>query len=65
VGIQLSCRVAGDEPEPEITEADRSFDAFAGGYPVPPMPGQSLGDEHRTVRPATASTTSTAHRQEP
>ncbi|WP_022910982.1 NADH-quinone oxidoreductase subunit NuoH [Aestuariimicrobium kwangyangense] len=31
-----------DEPEgvSEVTEGD--FDAFAGGYPVPPMPGQQL-----------------------
>ena len=40
------------EPEPEPTDAtgtgtggvvvDSEFDAFAGGYPVPPMPGQQL-----------------------
>ncbi|WIY83129.1 NADH-quinone oxidoreductase subunit NuoH [Propionimicrobium sp. PCR01-08-3] len=30
------------EPEPEIADEDAEFDAFAGGYPVPPMPGQKL-----------------------
>ncbi|WP_218013615.1 NADH-quinone oxidoreductase subunit NuoH [Georgenia sp. 311] len=38
------------EPEPEPADAtgtggvvvDSEFDAFAGGYPVPPMPGQQL-----------------------
>ncbi|WP_130866139.1 NADH-quinone oxidoreductase subunit NuoH [Acidipropionibacterium timonense] len=29
-----------EKPEPVATEAP--FDAFAGGYPVPPLPGQSL-----------------------
>jgi NADH-quinone oxidoreductase subunit H len=34
-----------EEPPAEI-EPDRSepFDAFAGGFPVPPMPGQRLPD---------------------
>jgi NADH-quinone oxidoreductase subunit H len=44
-----------DEQEEEDTTADEPFDAFAGGYPVPPMPGQTLGDGQPTVRP---------HRQE-
>lgn len=30
-----------EEPEGEI-DLDAEFDAFAGGYPVPPMPGQRL-----------------------
>ncbi|WP_341729829.1 NADH-quinone oxidoreductase subunit NuoH [Brooklawnia sp.] len=29
-------------PEPEPIDLDAEFDAFAGGYPVPPMPGQKL-----------------------
>jgi NADH-quinone oxidoreductase subunit H len=32
-------------PEEKAAEADKAggeFDAFAGGYPVPPMPGQQL-----------------------
>jgi NADH-quinone oxidoreductase subunit H len=31
------------EPEPE--EAEEEFDAFAGGYPVPPMPGQQAAEQ--------------------
>ena len=29
-----------DEPEPDL--AAREFDPFAGGFPVPPLPGQEL-----------------------
>jgi NADH-quinone oxidoreductase subunit H len=51
----------GGEDESEVAAEEQEFDAFANGYPVPPMPGQSLGDGgHPTVRP----TTTTAHRQE-
>ena len=32
------------EPEPEPVES-RPFDPFAGGYPVPPMPGQRLPEQ--------------------
>jgi NADH-quinone oxidoreductase subunit H len=35
------------EPEPE--PASGEFDAFAGGYPVPPMPGQRLPEAVVTV----------------
>ena len=41
--------VGNDEEEPEEAEA-AEFDAFAGGYPVPPMPGQSTG-AGSSVRP--------------
>ncbi len=45
--------VGNDEEEPEEAGAaggpSGEFDAFAGGYPVPPMPGQSAGSE--LVRP--------------
>jgi NADH-quinone oxidoreductase subunit H len=34
--------VGNDEEEPEKAEPVGEFDAFAGGYPVPPMPGQSI-----------------------
>ena len=30
------------EPEPPEVDTSGTFDAFAGGYPVPPMPGQQL-----------------------
>ena len=36
------------EPEPEPLEAG-AFDAFAGGYPVPPPPGQVLPELDRVV----------------
>jgi len=36
------------EPPPESL-TDREFDAFAGGYPVPPMPGQQLPESVVTV----------------
>ena len=40
--VILAVGFLGDSPE-EIEEADLGeFDAFAGGYPVPPMPGQVL-----------------------
>ena len=47
VGIILALLVAfmfiGGKPEPEPPEVPvGEFDAFAGGYPVPPMPGQVL-----------------------
>lgn len=32
------------EPEPDIVE-EVAFDPFAGGYPVPPMPGQKLPEQ--------------------
>ncbi len=32
------------EPEPEVPE-ETPFDPFAGGYPVPPMPGQRLPEQ--------------------
>lgn len=32
------------EPEPEVPE-ETTFDPFAGGYPVPPMPGQRLPEQ--------------------
>lgn len=33
---------SNDEPAPIDDDPDAEFDAFAGGYPVPPMPGQRL-----------------------
>lgn len=42
---------AAAEPEPEPEE----FDAFAGGYPVPPLPGQSLPPSPRLGRTVDAT----------
>jgi NADH-quinone oxidoreductase subunit H len=39
-----------DESEPGTAE-DEEFDAFAGGYPVPPMPGRGAGPVPTTSRP--------------
>ena len=57
----------GAEDEPSAGDEKREFDPFAGGYPVPPMPGQSIAGADRTVRQSTTAptTTTTAHRQEP
>ncbi|MDO5034762.1 MAG: NADH-quinone oxidoreductase subunit NuoH [Actinomycetaceae bacterium] len=44
-----------DSPEPEV-EPSREFDAFAGGYPVPPMPGQELPPSPRAGRKPVAAT---------
>jgi NADH-quinone oxidoreductase subunit H len=44
--------VGGTETEEEAEEPEEAFDAFANGYPVPPMPGQSL--RPTTTVPATA-----------
>jgi NADH-quinone oxidoreductase subunit H len=55
--LMLAMFFFGSETSDEdIAEQEAEFDAFAGGYPVPPMPGQSLGDgAHPTVRPTTTS----------
>jgi len=44
----------GAKPEPEPAPDTGPFDAFAGGYPVPPMPGQVLLPELQDVIPSTA-----------
>ena len=45
--------VGGGEEEAAKAEEPAAFDAFAGGYPVPPMPGQVL-PELTNVIPSTA-----------
>ena len=46
-----------EEPVIEAATSD-TFDAFAGGYPVPPLPGQVLPGQSHVVRPdATAGAT--------
>ena len=52
-----------DRPEPEPPGvATGPFDAFAGGYPVPPMPGQVL-PELSTVVPSVAEPAATPEEQ--
>jgi NADH-quinone oxidoreductase subunit H len=42
-----------EEPEEEGVAAEKPFDAFAGGYPVPPMPGPAVqGRTSVTLREA-------------
>jgi NADH-quinone oxidoreductase subunit H len=38
------------EPTPRKGKRRKRFDAFAGGYPVPPLPGQSLPPSPRLAR---------------
>jgi NADH-quinone oxidoreductase subunit H len=48
------------EEEPDVTRAPGEFDPFAGGYPVPPLPGQTLPASRRmreTVPVGTHATT--------
>ncbi|HET7355592.1 MAG TPA: NADH-quinone oxidoreductase subunit H, partial [Nocardioidaceae bacterium] len=49
---------AEQEAEAEPDGRPRSFDAFAGGYPVPPMPGQSLSSPEPVTVPGPSSTAS-------
>ena len=44
---------AEPEPEPEPEASEEPFDAFAGGFPVPPMPGQQLPPSPRRARVTT------------
>ncbi|WP_234989190.1 NADH-quinone oxidoreductase subunit NuoH [Demequina sp. NBRC 110052] len=46
-----------EEPEPDAEP--EPFDAFAGGYPVPPLPHQTLPPSPRTGRTVEAQKTST------
>ena len=39
---------------PELADDEREFDAFAGGYPVPPLPGQTMPVSRRTRESVTA-----------
>ncbi|PFG40371.1 NADH dehydrogenase subunit H [Georgenia soli] len=41
---------AAATPHPEIIPAGTEFDAFVGGYPVPPLPGQTLPPSPRRAR---------------
>ncbi|MGP7959660.1 NADH-quinone oxidoreductase subunit NuoH [Sanguibacter sp. A247] len=53
VGLVISSFVTKDEPEPAAPV--EPFDAFAGGYPVPPLPGQQLPPSPRVARRAAAA----------
>jgi NADH-quinone oxidoreductase subunit H len=53
----------GEKPEEEPEEPAEVFDAFAGGYPVPPMPGQVL-PELQGVVTSTAETSASVGEEE-
>ena len=44
VAISVAADLLGgkEEPEAQVADPDAPVDPFAGGYPVPPMPGQTL-----------------------
>ncbi|WP_448073449.1 NADH-quinone oxidoreductase subunit NuoH [Georgenia yuyongxinii] len=44
---------------PDIVPAGSDFDAFAGGYPVPPLPGQTLPPSPRRARREAAAMAAT------
>lgn len=47
-----------EEPEePPTLDLARPFDPFAGGYPVPPMPGQQLPELAGVVASTVAGST--------
>ncbi len=48
--LVASLLATGREEPAEVPEDDTPFDAFAGGYPVPPMPGQTLPEMAGVVR---------------
>lgn len=50
VGVVVSFLVPERRPAPADTGPDEPFDAFAGGYPVPPLPGQTLPPSPRRLR---------------
>jgi NADH-quinone oxidoreductase subunit H len=47
----------GEKPEAPPPDRPVVLDAFAGGYPVPPMPGQVLPEFSNVVAPAAAEVT--------
>ena len=46
--------------EQAAAELDKPFDAYAGGYPVPPLPGQEFTYTSRRAKAATATVAGTA-----
>lgn len=50
VAVVASFLIPEKRPAPDRDRPDEPFDAFAGGYPVPPLPGQSLPPSPRARR---------------
>jgi NADH-quinone oxidoreductase subunit H len=53
-----------DKDEEPVAEEQEPFDAFAGGYPVPPMPGQAPENHPISTMSTTSPVSSPASRQE-
>lgn len=60
IGVAILCVFIGlwafGDKDDKDTNADEPFDAYAGGYPVPPLPGQSLPPSPRAGRAPIATT---------
>lgn len=56
VAVFLIFWLSKPKPDPVEIDPDKPFDAFAGGYPVPPLPGQSLPASPRAGRAKVAVT---------
>jgi NADH-quinone oxidoreductase subunit H len=54
VGVAVSFLIPEKRPAPAAPEEPQAFDAFAGGYPVPPLPGQALPPSPRRRGPRVA-----------
>ncbi|MHB1062931.1 MAG: NADH-quinone oxidoreductase subunit NuoH [Georgenia sp.] len=55
--------VEGATVRPDITPGTSDFDAFAGGFPVPPLPGQTLPPSPRRQRETAAAVPSTTPKE--
>jgi len=60
VVVALSFLIPEKKPAPEPPTSDEPFDAFAGGFPVPPLPGQTLPPSPRARLRAAADGTAPA-----
>lgn len=49
--VLVALSFIGPTEEPKKPAAEGEFDPFAGGYPVPPMPGQVLPELAGVLRP--------------
>lgn len=50
LAVLISFLIPEKKPVAEPSRADEPFDAFAGGFPVPPLPGQALPPSPRALR---------------
>jgi NADH-quinone oxidoreductase subunit H len=55
IGLSFLIPDKAPQPAPELTRGGE-FDPFAGGYPVPPLPGQQLPPSPRRLARAAAAT---------